>query len=1801
MAIRFTTIQKFDTMLSLDFPLKATPCISEGKKVFSSSSALGLKSPKGCHRLELAGYVFYIPHFFVPQFHLRQKIPSSRSPFFGALFRQDSPPSYIESVVTSFRSSPPFFLKEQTLGKAILNSSSLASLSLPFNVAECAAFLAPEGEGLEVWVMPPVATNYATSALQLRSFAEQKCSEIGQALFNPESGKESKDSASSEDLLDESDEEDELSSNERQKEKQKLSELEAKSRRLAISSSRLGAAALVYTHDLRKKLNPTNDPASCLLWQCQLRSAIPGRDIRFVVMRRMFLPPFGLSTQDIVFISYGKIGFKYQIPAMIKGGVLNEKKEDIVAPMPLVTEKEKKEGNNSGGGEGERNVSSTGRGGEGEEENEDDEFPDRGNSSSSGSSSSMSSGASIRPSASPSPFPPLMTPSLLKYSYNPSTTPSALSQHLFISAETVANSCHPLHSTNIYDTNCTRAVIECLSLHPSAAAWHQKMFRTTPSINWKAKYFVQSLNQALKNTLSYSRQVIGSTQVFSLNNAIPISIPRGFGKMTEGEDKEEKTGLLHSVFSLFSFLDPSSSSSKKEAVEELPMDDSFQDLTVSSAVSGIVSGIGSVLTSGINKISSAVVAVSDMRSQEEQLLAKTGDPFVVVDSISKTVGGTEGKQYLESGWVTGMMPPKNRKRYEKHVPLKTVLWTMKSDGADAGLRKAFFVDLSSSERKEVWMERVSRYLLHSIESTPESIGLFDLICVAVTEELALTDPDDLQIRLMRQNKTPGNAYLQAQQGRSLSSEAEEAAAQIPGAMFISSTTTAAEADKASALTALSSPSGGFNKKVSTRITAAIILPPDVTMPRLRRPPKPKTKEQIEKEKLEKERKEKERKEKEKKEAEEFEKKEMEQEASNKQQVTVLPSIRFASGVKQADSGANSSASNKPASKLSLVPVDLPFEILQGFKKDEQLKASDLAARLLAFFLHVRIPGSPYRSKKGLRDVVRMLMSPKYTDAEVNEFICNEDVLVALLKSGCFQQFTSPLVAEECVRSQMEMTKEKEKQKTQLERSLKALNASPVSPNAQIRAAQDAERKELTKQIQQLTKELNDKQSPIVPQAPCEVSSDYIHFLCMLLRRALFVVNFTEDDFDLLLKEGAAGNTAEDEEEEEMNDILDTYSVNEHETPKSSAQSPASPAKSPNTPGTPTQPSSVLPSPFSSPSPSASPSSSPSSSPKSASSSTSMSPPPAPPPPSTQSLHNPSFVRAVVRSPREFNKRLVGSIADIVARLALTPNNRTKLYAGGILSLLKLFFSGEGIYLAVPQEEEEGEGEEKNSNNPPTQSFEEFVASTTAKENEQQANNQSGSGSVSSNPTLQFESLSANTQKTTGPTGKPLPPEPPKPTAPLPPPAMPHVAIKQRKKRPSYLTEPAFVPFITLNELDDPTLLSLLRCLVNICSSNKDAKQLLCTRRFVASVVSICIGRNELITSLAFQILRLCADGNDTLGRRLVLLSGGVCVAVSSLRWHIVPGVAQPVTVVVAAAQLLWAVAALKDAKKEAQALGAWRRLAVILKDERINVENGEKVLGALNALVGDDDDDEEEEEEDECVNGGEREKRVDPEEQMRKQKEERRKRRSLLKRKEMMESECTFCSFGDPSANDIEFIVDSVVSYLVRIISSLAPKPSSPVQKQLVSSPFGQPAQKPQSNQLSFPVDPPTTSSYSPLNVSVPVKPALTVDSALVAAAMGDVRILKQITMGLACLLKLASSCDERALRKLMRKGTEIDTVPTLAWMVNGRLQSEQLLPPLGVIVDAMIKVKGGRSAQIAKSCLSVFSLKEHLPQTVKT
>ncbi|KAJ4455052.1 hypothetical protein PAPYR_10067 [Paratrimastix pyriformis] len=61
--------------------------------------------------------------------------------------------------------------------------------------------------------------------------------------------------------------------------------------------------AVLFTHDYRKKMNLTADPASWSLWEVLLRTN--SHDIGIIVARRKHLPPFGDTFQDLWFLWTG--------------------------------------------------------------------------------------------------------------------------------------------------------------------------------------------------------------------------------------------------------------------------------------------------------------------------------------------------------------------------------------------------------------------------------------------------------------------------------------------------------------------------------------------------------------------------------------------------------------------------------------------------------------------------------------------------------------------------------------------------------------------------------------------------------------------------------------------------------------------------------------------------------------------------------------------------------------------------------------------------------------------------------------------------------------------------------------------------------------------------------------------------------------------------------------------------------------------------------------------------------------------------------------------------------------------------------------------------------------------------------------------------------------------------------------------------------------------------------------------------------------------------------------------------------
>ncbi|KAK2953461.1 hypothetical protein BLNAU_11595 [Blattamonas nauphoetae] len=68
-------------------------------------------------------------------------------------------------------------------------------------------------------------------------------------------------------------------------------------------------SVLAFTHDYRKKLNVTSDPAAWTIWEAHLTTQ--RRDISLIYGRRSFLPPYGNLLQDIAIITYGLSDVSY--------------------------------------------------------------------------------------------------------------------------------------------------------------------------------------------------------------------------------------------------------------------------------------------------------------------------------------------------------------------------------------------------------------------------------------------------------------------------------------------------------------------------------------------------------------------------------------------------------------------------------------------------------------------------------------------------------------------------------------------------------------------------------------------------------------------------------------------------------------------------------------------------------------------------------------------------------------------------------------------------------------------------------------------------------------------------------------------------------------------------------------------------------------------------------------------------------------------------------------------------------------------------------------------------------------------------------------------------------------------------------------------------------------------------------------------------------------------------------------------------------------------------------------------------
>ncbi|KAK2962774.1 putative Polypyrimidine tract-binding protein [Blattamonas nauphoetae] len=286
--IRYTSFMKYNSLVDVDFP------ITPGHHLFKEQIGLSVQKlfepPKQCHRVKFASFVFYIPKSFHPTFHLRETVPADFIPDFGCTFQLSPTSSFIKSSSILFDSASPFL---EQVHKQDVNCLFTTSRT-PFHTAECVGFTNNNDEHVEVWVLPPQNGQFISSAVNLRSTTEMLTGRISTML--------------------------------------QMNSIEPLIQPMSF---------VVYTHDYKKKVNITGELASMFLWCAQSRAVPPGRDIKIYYCRRSFAPPFGIYSQDIVVICYGRKGTKYEIPPVIgKKGVLEEddepesdaEQEDIMEP-----------------------------------------------------------------------------------------------------------------------------------------------------------------------------------------------------------------------------------------------------------------------------------------------------------------------------------------------------------------------------------------------------------------------------------------------------------------------------------------------------------------------------------------------------------------------------------------------------------------------------------------------------------------------------------------------------------------------------------------------------------------------------------------------------------------------------------------------------------------------------------------------------------------------------------------------------------------------------------------------------------------------------------------------------------------------------------------------------------------------------------------------------------------------------------------------------------------------------------------------------------------------------------------------------------------------------------------------------------------------------------------------------------------------------------------------------------------------------------------------------------------------------
>ncbi|KAH7824631.1 uncharacterized protein MONOS_3330 [Monocercomonoides exilis] len=296
-----------------------TKALKNDKKIVSPAPLPVI--PRGVNKLTLAGFSFYVPVEFVPQFLVLNSAPALMIPYgvgIGISSANISPYLAIRSLhptekqeasniqgpmqansqfpasnlpanssgitgvaVVSDDARPSRYSKPRTSWNS---SSQCAGIVLKAPSAQVDASgamysggrAAFSGVTLEIWVHPPQHCTNMLPASRLRSAVESHLIDLS-AKMNTE-------------------------------------------------------GSIVFTHDYRKKQNLQGDPSSWAIWECHM--ATDDRDVGIVYCRRSFFPPYGNVCQDFVILSYGEEGKRMVINPTIAASAQADYSNSLYSSSP---------------------------------------------------------------------------------------------------------------------------------------------------------------------------------------------------------------------------------------------------------------------------------------------------------------------------------------------------------------------------------------------------------------------------------------------------------------------------------------------------------------------------------------------------------------------------------------------------------------------------------------------------------------------------------------------------------------------------------------------------------------------------------------------------------------------------------------------------------------------------------------------------------------------------------------------------------------------------------------------------------------------------------------------------------------------------------------------------------------------------------------------------------------------------------------------------------------------------------------------------------------------------------------------------------------------------------------------------------------------------------------------------------------------------------------------------------------------------------------------------------------------------